>query len=521
MFVLNPTRLILRKPTILLNYLWKKHFITTRIIYNFRPSISLYNTSIYNFPIFRQYSDYPSHSRVNLPALSPTMEKGNIASWSKKEGDKLSPGDLLAEIETDKATMGFETPEDGYLAKIVYPAGTKDIPVGKVICIIVSKKEDVAKFKDFKDEAAVAPVAAPAPAAPGVTLPSPAALTIEKTPAASGEHVYASPLARKQAEARNLVLQGSGTGLYGSITSEDLEKMGAGGGGGERVYASPLARKQAEAKNLVLHGSGTGLFGSITTEDLDKMGSAPAFPSRITMAATPVNSQYKDIPVTSMRATIAKRLLQSKTEIPHYYLSTECNMDNLVKIRGKFNKKLEKQKIRLSFNDFVIKATAMASKKVPEANSQWAGSSIRMFQDVDVSVAVSTDGGLITPIVFRANDKGVMEINQNVKELAARARSGKLQPHEFLGGTISVSNLGMYGVKSFCAVINPPQSCILAVGSTEKRVVIDTKDSRGYKESQFMIVTLSCDHRVVDGAVGAEWLQAFKQNIEDPVSMII
>nr|CAI5822280.1 unnamed protein product [Callosobruchus analis] len=440
-------------------------------------------------------SDFPAHTKVSLPALSPTMESGTIISWEKKEGDKLNEGDLLAEIETDKATMGFETPEEGYLAKILIPAGTKDVPIGKLVCIIVENEADVAAFKDFKDDSA-APAAAPKPAAPAPTAPAPAApvtpppvpppaaAPAPPEPTATGGRVYASPMAKRLAEQRNIRLQaGKGSGLFGSITSSDLPAAGA-------AAAAPGAPSSAAAAHI----------------------SVPPPPS---------SSPYVDIPVSGMRATIAKRLLQSKTTVPHYYLTIEVNVDKLMECREKFNKKLEKQGVKLSVNDFIIKAVAMACKKVPEANSYWMDSYIRQFNNVDVSVAVSTDKGLITPIVFAADQRGVTEISKTVKALAAKAREGKLQPQEYQGGTISVSNLGMFNVDHFCAIINPPQSCILAIGSTTQRLIPDRDAEKGFKSSSYLAVTLSCDHRVVDGAVGAKWLQALRSHLEDPVSMII
>ncbi|XP_057666622.1 dihydrolipoyllysine-residue acetyltransferase component of pyruvate dehydrogenase complex, mitochondrial isoform X1 [Diorhabda carinulata] len=428
-------------------------------------------------------SDLPNHTKVTLPALSPTMELGTIISWEKKEGDKLNEGDLLAEIETDKATMGFETPEEGYLAKILIPAGTKDVPIGKLVCIIVESEADVAAFKDFKDTGTAAP--APPKAAPAPSAPAPSA----PVPASSATPVPEVP----------------STG---------------------RVYVSPMAKRLAEQRNIRLAGKGTGLFDSITTSDLPGLEAAhpaPAAPGISLPAAAPKGSAspFVDIPVTGMRATIAKRLLQSKQTIPHYYLSVEINIDNLLAIRARYNKKLEKDKVKLSVNDFIIKAVAQASLKVPEANSSWQETTIRQYRNVDVSVAVSTDKGLITPIIFEAERKGVVEISKTMKTLAVKAREGKLQPQEFQGGTISVSNLGMMGIDQFCAVINPPQSCILAIGTSTSRLVADPSSDKGFKTSQFMQVTLSCDHRTVDGAVGARWLQAFKDHLEDPVSMVI
>ncbi|XP_033236807.1 dihydrolipoyllysine-residue acetyltransferase component of pyruvate dehydrogenase complex, mitochondrial isoform X3 [Drosophila pseudoobscura] len=399
------------------------------------------NAWSYNFA--RNYASLPEHLRVPLPALSPTMERGSIVSWEKKEGDKLNEGDLLCEIETDKATMGFETPEEGYLAKILIPGGTKDVPIGQLLCIIVNDQASVAAFKDFKDDA---PAAAPAPAA-AAAPPPPAA--------AAPAPVAAPPPAAAAAPA-----------------------------------PAPAGQKPAAA--------------------------AKAAPAKAAPGA-----RYKDIPVTTMRAVIAKRLLESKTQLPHYYVTVQCQVDNLLKFRAKVNKKYEKQGARVSVNDFIIKATAIASLKVPEANSAWMDSVIRQYDDVDVSVAVSTDKGLITPIIFGADRKGVLDISKDVKELAGKARANKLAPHEFQGGTISVSNLGMFGVNQFCAVINPPQSCILAIGTTTKQLVLDPDSPKGFKEVNLLTVTLSADHRVVDGAVAARWLQHFRDYIEDPQNMIL
>ncbi|KAH8255755.1 hypothetical protein KR038_010014 [Drosophila bunnanda] len=436
----------------------------------------------------RAYASLPDHMRVPLPALSPTMERGSIVSWEKKEGDKLNEGDLLCEIETDKATMGFETPEEGYLAKILIQGGTKDVPVGQLLCIIVPDQESVAAFKDFKDDGAApaAPAAAPAPA-PAAAAPAPAAPPPVSAPAAAPAPAAATPAA---------------AGTQG------------------RVYASPMAKRLAEAQQLRLQGcKGSGVHGSIKSGDL--AGQQAAAKPAAAAPAKAAGARFQDIPVTNMRAVIAKRLLESKTQLPHYYVTVQCQVDKLLKFRAAINKKHEKQGARVSVNDFIIKAVAIASLKVPEANSAWMDTVIRQYDDVDVSVAVSTDKGLITPIVFNADRKGVLEISKDVKALAAKARDNKLQPHEFQGGTISVSNLGMFGVNQFAAVINPPQSCILAIGTTTKQLVADPDSLKGFKEVNVLTVTLSADHRVVDGAVAARWLQHFRDYIEDPANMIL
>lgn len=476
--------------------------------------------------LVRYYSsELPNHIRVALPALSPTMELGTIISWEKKEGDKLNEGDLLAEIETDKATMGFETPEEGYLAKIVIPAGTKDVPIGKLVCIIVENEADLAAFKDFKDTGDASAAAAdtptpapaapaPAPSAPGPAPSAPAAVPFAAAPppAAAGGRVYASPMAKRLAEQRNIRLQGKGTGLFGAITSADLEAHAAAAPGVAPIPAAAPAFAPAPVPVPAGAPVPPPVVPSIHVPPVAPGGSHAA-------ASGP--SPFIDIPVSNIRRTIAKRLLESKQNIPHYYLNAEVNVDALFKVRSNYNKRLEKSGVKLSVNDFIIKAVAVASQKVPEANSYWGDSVIRQFKNVDVSVAVSTDKGLITPIVFEANNKGVVQISLAVKELAAKARQNKLQPQEFQGGSISVSNLGMFGVDYFSAIINPPQSCILAIGTTSTRLVPDDSNEKGFREAKFLTVTLSCDHRVVDGAVGARWLQVFRESIEDPVSMIL
>ncbi|ODM98631.1 Dihydrolipoyllysine-residue acetyltransferase component of pyruvate dehydrogenase complex, mitochondrial [Orchesella cincta] len=436
----------------------------------------------------RFYSSYPPHTPVALPALSPTMEMGTIISWEKKEGDQLHEGDLLAEIETDKATMGFETPEEGYLAKILVQAGSKDVPIGKLVCIIVENADDVAAFKDYKDAGGSA-AAAPKKADSPVSSPSPSS----SAPATS-----APPSAPKAAAKQSTAVTSSGG----------------------RSFASPLARSLAAQRGLDLSSvsSGSGFGGSITAKDLDKAGPAGSAAAGVSGVAAAASST--DIPVSGVRGIIAKRLLQSKQTIPHYYLTAEIEVDNLIALREQFNKQLEKEKVKLSVNDFIIKAAAMACLKVPEANSAWMDNFIRQYNEVDVSVAVSTDNGLITPIVFSADSKGVVEISKSVKELAGKARAGKLQPQEFQGGTFTVSNLGMFGIHQFAAIVNPPQSCILAIGGTSRKVIPADND-KGFKAVTVMYVTLSCDHRTVDGAVGAQWLQHFKSYLSNPAAMIL
>lgn len=443
-------------------------------------------------------NNLPSHELVTLPNLSPTMESGRIVSWEKEEGDFIGEGEVLAMIETDKATMEMETPEEGYLAKIVKPGGSKDIPINELICIIVSDEDDVAAFKDYVVSDAATPTA-PAP-----PTPPPAVLTAVPVPPPA-----APPVAPAQPVAPT--------------------------GGGGRIFASPIAKRIAAEKGIDLASvSGTGPRGRITQEDVESAQSVPPAAPVPPQAAQPLQAPistaapalpqqprltYTDITLTNMRKVIAKRLVESKQTVPHYYLSVDVNMDKVMSLRSELNSNAEG--FKLSVNDFVIKASAMSLKKIPQCNSQWMQDFIREFHNVDISVAVSTDGGLITPIVVDADKKGLSVINQDVANLAAKARSNKLRPEEFQGGTFTISNLGMYGITNFSAVINPPQSCILAVGGTAKRIVPDESLDIGYKSSNVMSVTLSCDHRVVDGAVGAQWLKVFRDYLENPLTMML
>nr|XP_046265709.1 dihydrolipoyllysine-residue acetyltransferase component of pyruvate dehydrogenase complex, mitochondrial [Scatophagus argus] len=439
-------------------------------------------------------SSYPTHLKITLPALSPTMTMGTVQRWEKKVGEKLSEGDLLAEIETDKATIGFEVQEEGYLAKIMVPEGTRDVPLGTPLCIIVENESDIAAFKDYV-ETGVADVSTPPPPPP--PAPAPAAAPAAAAPSAAP----AAPAAPRKG----------------------------------RIFASPLAKKLAAEKGIDLaQVSGSGPDGRITRKDIDSFvppKAAPAVAAAPTSAAAPAApapaaapgapaGTFTDIPISNIRKVIAQRLMQSKQTIPHYYLSVDVNMDQVLELRKELNAEVKAQNIKLSVNDFIIKASALACLKVPECNSSWMDTVIRQNHVVDVSVAVSTASGLITPIVFNAHTKGLAAISSDVSALAAKAREGKLQPHEFQGGTFTISNLGMFGVKNFSAIINPPQSCILAVGGSEKRLM-PADNEKGFDVASMMSVTLSCDHRVVDGAVGAQWLAEFRKFLEKPVTMLL
>jgi pyruvate dehydrogenase E2 component (dihydrolipoamide acetyltransferase) len=454
-------------------------------VHNLRNvGVSQYVTSSMKFPGIQQWRAFsdgalPHHYTVTLPALSPTMETGSIVSWEKQEGDEIGEGDLLAEIETDKATVGFESAETGYLAKILLPAGSKDVPLGTLVCIIVENAEDVAAFKDFTgDEAppsAAASVQSVSSSAPsGATAPPAEPAAPQKAKISFGRDKFASPLAKKLAQEQGVdVAHVSGTGPGGRVVATDVKTW------------SPVKPSQASVKSVA----------------------PPPVPA----------SAFEDIELTSMRKTIANRLTQSKQTIPHYYLTTEINMDKVSEIRRRLNENSGGQKI--SVNDFVIKASALACIRVPEANSSWQDSFIRKYNTVDINVAVSTDSGLITPIVFGAERLGLSAIASQVVQLAEKARAGKLQPAEFQGGTFTISNLGMFGISHFTAVINPPQACILAVGSARKVLVEDSTGSP--VSASIMSVTLSCDHRVVDGAIGARWLAEFKKLLENPEMMLL
>lgn len=445
---------------------------------------------------------YARITRVPLPALSPTMESGSIVSWDKKEGDSLGEGDLLAEIETDKATMAFETPEEGFLAKILVPAGTKGVPLGQPLCIIVEDEADVEKFKNFSIEEAIAAAGgsegapSPPPEAPKASAPP---------PPAPSQPSYAPPPPQHTTTASSPP----------PAQSHD------------RTFASPLAKKLARDMGLQLPTSGSGPNGRVVADDLRGLSAGAGATSSSAPPPPPPpasDAEYIDIPMTSMRQTIAKRLTQSKQTIPHYYLTVNLKVDELLQLRQNVNKMLAKDNVKLSVNDFIVKAAALACKKVPQVNSIWQETYIRQYNRVDVCVAVSTYSGLITPIVFNAENKGIQDIGTEIKGLAERARQGKLQPHEFQGGTFTISNLGMFDINHFTAVINPPQSAILAVGTTQQVVVPVAEpeaDGEKFKVTNTLNVTLSCDHRVVDGAVGAQWLQWFRKYMERPFSMLL
>jgi pyruvate dehydrogenase E2 component (dihydrolipoamide acetyltransferase) len=391
-------------------------------------------------------ASFPKHLKIRLPALSPTMEQGTLAKWAKKEGDHVVEGDLIAEIETDKATMGLEATDEGYLAKILIQEKTKDIPLKTLLCIMVSDKNDVPAFANYKPsddpEASSAAPSTPAPASKPAATPAPAA-TAAPVSTPPPPPPPPKPAAQPQAAPQRP--------------------------DGARIFATPLARKLAAERNIDLSlVSPTGPENQVRAQDImNYVVSTPSHAPAARQTSTAAGSgDFEDQAVNNYRAVTAKRLTQSKQTIPHYYLTVDFELDNVLKIRKDLNEQFAKSgeadgsNMKLSINDFVIKAASLACKKVPECNSAWMDTFIRKYNSVDVCVAVATENGLITPIVFNADKKGLSSISMDVGVLAQKARQNKLQPHEFQGGTFTISNLGMFGIKSFAAVVNPPQvSC--------------------------------------------------------------
>ncbi len=420
---------------------------------------------------------------LKMPALSPTMEEGSLATWLVKEGDTISSGDLMAEIETDKATMEFEAVDEGVLAKILIPAGTDNVKVGEVIAILAEDGEDIGDI-DLSGEAPKA--AAPVEASPEKTEEAPKTSAPAKTaaPASSSDRIKASPLARRLAADKGLDLATiSGSGPKGRIVKADIEN----------AQSTPQAASAQQT-------------------------ATPAAPAMAQSAPVdPGDIPHEVQKLSNMRKTIARRLTEAKQTIPHIYLTVDINLDKLLKLRSELNAGLEARGVKLSVNDLLIKALAQALVAVPKCNVSFAGDNLIQYHRADISVAVSIDGGLITPIVANANEKSLSAISNEVKDLAGRAKDGKLQPHEYQGGTASLSNMGMFGIKQFDAVINPPQAMIMAISAGEKRpAVID--DS--LQIATIMSATGSFDHRAIDGADGAQLMKTFKELVENPLSML-
>ncbi|WP_422376461.1 pyruvate dehydrogenase complex dihydrolipoamide acetyltransferase [Roseibium sp.] len=435
---------------------------------------------------------------ITMPALSPTMEEGNLAKWLVQEGDQVSAGDVIAEIETDKATMEVEAVDEGKVGKIVVAAGTEGVKVNELIAVLLEDGEDASAI-DTSGGAAPAPAAAaPAPAAAAAPAPAAPAPAGPTPAAADGSRIFASPLARRLAQLNGLDLKAlAGTGPHGRIIKRDIEAAVAAGTG----KAAPAA---AEAPKAAAAAPATGPSADQVLKLFDE-------------------DSYELVPHDGMRKTIAKRLTESKQTIPHFYVSVDCELDALLALRAQLNgaaatDKDGKPAYKLSVNDMTIKALALALRDVPDANVSWTDDNMVMHKHADVGVAVSIPGGLITPIIRRAEEKPLSVISNEMKDYGKRAKERKLKPEEYQGGTTAVSNMGMMGVKNFSAVVNPPHATILAVGAGEKRPVV--KDGE-LAVATVMSVTLSTDHRCVDGALGAELLKAFKGYIENPMSMLV
>ncbi|MGP2492525.1 pyruvate dehydrogenase complex dihydrolipoamide acetyltransferase [Mesorhizobium sp. PUT5] len=454
---------------------------------------------------------------ITMPALSPTMEEGNLAKWLVKEGDKVSPGDVIAEIETDKATMEVEAVDEGTVAKLVVPAGTEGVKVNALIAVLAGEGEDAAAAAKSGGEAA-----------PPKAEAKPVADTSKATPAKqdAASTKPAAPSAHTQVTAAN----GAAAPALGT----------------ERVFASPLARRIAKETGVDVSAiKGSGPHGRVVRADVEaavaggaaaQAPQAKAAPDAPAVAPKPMSDEavlklfeegsYDLVPHDNMRKTIARRLVEAKTTIPHFYLTLDCELDALLALRKQLNdaapvRKTEKGEVpayKLSVNDLIIKAMALALREVPTANVSWTESAMVQHKHADVGVAVSIPGGLITPIVRKADEKSLSTISNEMKDMARRARERKLKPEEYQGGTTAVSNLGMFGIKDFAAVINPPHATILAVGAGEERAVVKGGEIR---IATVMSVTLLTDHRAVDGALGAELLGAFKRIIENPLAMLV
>jgi pyruvate dehydrogenase E2 component (dihydrolipoamide acetyltransferase) len=449
-------------------------------------------------------------TQILMPALSPTMEEGTLAKWLVKEGDAVSSGDLLAEIETDKATMEFEAVDEGVIGKILVPAGTEGVKVNSPIAVLLAEGENAAapeapKASDAaaksapegSSKAAAAPPPETAPAGGygrGETAATPASGAAPDRSRSGDTRLFASPLARRIAKERGLDLAAiKGSGPKGRIVKADVETAKA-------APAKPVAAPAKEASAAPVAAP------------------TPAGPTATQVIAMYEGRAYTEVKLDGMRKTIAARLTEAKQTIPHFYLRRDIRLDALMAFRAQLNAGLEKRGVKLSVNDFIIKACAIALQQVPKANAVWAGDRVLELKPSDVAVAVAIDGGLFTPVLRDAETKSLSALSAEMKDLAARARSRKLAPHEYQGGSFAISNLGMFGIDNFDAVINPPHGAILAVGAGVKKPVVAA--SGEIEVATVMSVTLSVDHRVIDGALGAELLQAIVDNIETPIAML-
>ena len=429
-------------------------------------------------------------TEILMPALSPTMEEGTLAKWLVKEGDEVKSGDIIAEIETDKATMEFEAVDEGIVGKIVIAEGTEGVKVNSLIAILVEEGEEVPAAGASAPAAAPEAAAPVAAAAPAAAAPAPAA------PVKDGNRVFASPLARRIAGQKGLDLSAiAGAGPRGRIVKSDVEGATAAPKAAAPAAAATEAPKAAAPAAAMAQGP--------STDAVLKMYEG---------------TDFEEVKLDGMRKTIAARLTEAKQSVPHFYLRRDIELDDLLAFRAQLNAKLGDRGVKLSVNDFIIKACALALQQIPEANAVWAGDRVLKFKNSDVAVAVAIEGGLFTPVLKNSDSKSLSALSAEMKDLAKRARDRKLAPHEYQGGSFAISNLGMFGIDNFDAIINPPHSGILAVGAGVKKPVVGADDQ--IKVATVMSVTLSVDHRVIDGALGAQLLEAIKANLENPIAML-
>ena len=437
-------------------------------------------------------------TEILMPALSPTMEEGTLAKWLVKEGDTVSSGDIIAEIETDKATMEFEAVDEGVVGKIVIAEGTEDVKVNTLIAVLLEDGESA----DDIDTAGSAETKA-APAAAGNEEAAPAAAEAPATPASAapvkdGNRIFASPLARRIAAQKGLDLSAiTGSGPKGRIVKSDVEN----------ATAAPKAEAPKAAAPAAAAAAAAPAAASVATG-----------PSTDAVLKMYEGTDFEEVKLDGMRKTIAARLTEAKQSVPHFYLRRDIELDELLAFRAQINAKLADRGVKLSVNDFIIKACAVALQQIPEANAVWAGDRVLKFTNSDVAVAVAIEGGLFTPVLKNSDSKSLSALSTEMKDLAKRARDRKLAPHEYQGGSFAISNLGMFGIDNFDAIINPPHSAILAVGAGVKKPVVGADDQ--IKVATVMSVTLSVDHRVIDGALGADLLKAIKENLENPMAML-
>jgi pyruvate dehydrogenase E2 component (dihydrolipoyllysine-residue acetyltransferase) len=425
--------------------------------------------------------------QILMPALSPTMEEGTLAKWLVKEGDEINAGDVIAEIETDKATMEVEAVEEGVLGKILIPGGSENVAINTVIALILEEGEDASALEGADVAAPVAQIPSPSP-----------------EPSPQGEGVRAQPASTPQ---------------ISSAETSPSPRRGEGRGEGARIKASPLAKRLAKEAGLDLSTiTGTGPGGRIVKRDIETAPASAAAAPATASTAPQAPGGFDLVPLDGMRKVIAARMTESFRDVPHFPLNIDCKLDALLSARKAINEAAAEDGIKISVNDFIIRASALALKNVPAANASYTPEGFKLWHDVDIAVAVAIEGGLITPVVRQAQHKGLATISAEVKDLAGRAKNRKLMPEEYQGGTFTISNMGMMGIKSFASIINQPQACILSIGAGEKRPVV-IGDALGI--ATMMTVTLTCDHRVVDGAIGAELLKYFKRYIENPAMMLL